>query len=81
MLFPLHVYLALKIIDQPGRNLHQGRFAGSVLTHQRVDLAGAKIKVHFFQHRGRPETLGDRSHLQSRVIRGLVFDWGEHRAR
>ena len=47
MLFPLHVDLALKIIDQPGGNFHQGRFASSVLTHQRVDLAGTQIKAHF----------------------------------
>ena len=75
-----HGDLALKIIDQSGRNLHQGRFAGSVLSHQRVDLAGAQVKVHFPQHRDRPETLGDPSHLQSQVIRRFgLFGWGKHR--
>ena len=57
MQFSFHVYLALKVIDQPGRDLHQGRFASAILAHQGVDFTGPQIKVHLSQHRGRPETL------------------------
>ena len=63
--------LALKIFDQPGGDLHQGRFTGAVLSHQSMDLASTQREVYFGQDSSRAELLGNATHLQDHLVIGL----------
>jgi hypothetical protein len=49
----------------PAQHLHQGGFAGAVLTHDGVDLGLADIEVHIRQRLHAGEGLGDAAHLQN----------------
>ena len=63
--------LALKIVDQPGGDLHQGRLTCAVLAHQGMDLASTQREVHFGQDLSRAKLLGNPAHLQDDLTIGL----------
>jgi len=63
---------AVALIDA-GEHLHQGRFAGTVFTHQRVYLAAADGKAAVVQRVYAGEELFYALHAQKIILRDRVF--------
>ena len=53
---------SIRLMD-PSENLHQGRFSGSILARERMDLAGLEAKVDIVQNFDRSEALADIAKL------------------
>jgi hypothetical protein len=51
----------------PGEYSREGRLAGTVLAHDRVNLSGSKLDRHLIESESRPETLDDRRGGQCRL--------------
>ncbi len=60
----LAVVAAVRV--DPAQHLHQRRLPGTVLTADRVDLAGAHDEVDLAERRDPRETLGDAPHFEER---------------
>ena len=41
----LEIDLAVRTLQKPVEDIHQGRFAGAVLAHERMNLAAADIQL------------------------------------
>ena len=73
---PLDEDLSRVALHDPGQDLDQGRLAGAVLPHQRVDLACVEPQRHVVQRLRHVEALGEVAHLQHRRAAGS----GRHEA-
>ena len=63
---PVDRDLAIVVGVDPAGDLHQRRLAGAVLTHQRVDLAGARGEIDALEHRHVAERFADAAHGEQR---------------
>src|SRR5688572_11196343 len=52
--------------DQPGENVHQRAFSGTVLADEGMDLAGGYSEFNAVESDGRSETLSDVVELKER---------------
>src|SRR5690606_6285197 len=55
-----------------GDNLHQGRLAGAILAHQRVDLAGADVEIDITERLDTGEALADSAQGEDRLVTRLA---------
>src|SRR4051795_11547334 len=55
------------------QNLHQRRFAGAVLAHQGMDLAGINREIHVAQRLDAEERLRNPTHFENRVAHVSSF--------
>ena len=55
----------IRLVD-PRQHLHQGRLAGAVFAHQRMDLAGAQVETRAAQRMDARKVLFDAAHLDER---------------
>src|SRR6476660_753318 len=59
----LAVIAAMRI--DSGQHLHQGRFAGTVLAHHRVDFGRHDCEIHIRQRFHARKSLGDSAHFKN----------------
>jgi len=63
---------SIRLMD-PSENLYQGRFSGSILTRERMDLACLEAKVDIVQNLNRSEALADIAKLDDGGHAQLLF--------
>jgi hypothetical protein len=57
--------------DGSGKNLHEGRLSGAILTDQRLDFARPDIESYILQSLNTPEFLRDAEHLDAETCGAL----------
>jgi hypothetical protein len=59
---------SLELLNKSGSDLHQGRFAGTILTHERVNLSRPQLEIDLAKHFSRAKRFRNLSQLQSQTL-------------
>src|SRR5207248_2300609 len=61
--------LALAWLEQPGEDLHQGRFTGAVVADDAEHLAAGEVEIDMVERSDRAEIFGDATRLEKRRLK------------